>query len=252
MSTHSLLSKSGLSATALAVSLLVGSISVAHAHGAWVAERTGEMAIVYGEGASDDAYDAEKVTVVSGVSTAGESVDVAINAHEHNVTLGIPENTAAVGFVIDNGFWSKNADGEWVNLPKNEVDGAEKGGRYLKNGVRLTGEFTDLSPAQFPELNLVILPDQDPAEMHAGDEVGVTVYFDGKPLADVELTGDLVNDMEAKVATTDSDGKATVAIRNNGLNVIAVSYSVALENDPKADKIGYFSTLSFSNYHDHH
>jgi nickel transport protein len=43
-----------------------------YAHSAWVAQRSGKMAVIYGHGASDDAYDAAKVQDARALSLPGD------------------------------------------------------------------------------------------------------------------------------------------------------------------------------------
>lgn len=66
------------------------------------------------------------------------------------------------------------------------------------------------------------------------------------PKQDLQIVPlDYINQAMLKSDPTDAYGEVVVAIRNDGLNVLAVDHSVPLENDPKADKIGYMATLGF-------
>lgn len=222
----------------------------AYGHGAWVAQRIGEPTIVYGHGASDDAYDPKKLTVIKGITFSGELQDVIAHRHEKNVTLELADDIAAVAFVMDNGYWTQKEDGEWVNQPKNEVEGAKQAGHYLKYGLSIIRTSEPVKPlADFP---LQIIPQSDPMVLHAGDALPVQVLLDGQPLANARLITDYINDSEHTPVVTDSNGFASFPIRNQGLNVIATSHSIKLDNDPKTDKRGYFAVLSFELRHDGH
>ena len=61
-----------------AVVVLLAACAGAHAHGIWFAERSGQMALVYGHGAEDlDMIRRhEKVREVAGYDTSGASVPV--------------------------------------------------------------------------------------------------------------------------------------------------------------------------------
>lgn len=227
----------------LAAASLLSLPGSALAHGAWIAERWGELGIIYGHGAGDDAYDPAKVTEVSAHDAAAAPVKVDVERQETHAFLSVDKSAVVIAMVFDNGFWSEGADGKWVNKPKNEVPGARSGGHYVKNNITLLHSDGPL-PA-FPPQKLQIVPLSNPTGLKAGDPLKVRVQFDGAPLAGVELTIDYINASGLKSAKTDANGEVEIALRNDGLNVLAVDHSVPLSNDPAADKIGYTATLSF-------
>lgn len=234
----------GIVFSAMAAALLLGSAFDAMAHGIWIAQRHGDLAIVYGHGASDEAYDPGKVAQVIGHLEDGTTAPAATEDHGNHVLVTPPENAAVLTATMDNGYWSEGPDGKWVNKPKSEVDGAKQGGRYLKHTVAIL----DHSPlaAKAKGMTLEIVPDRDPSELSAGDELGVTVLLGGKPLADTLVVQEYTTDSENKSVRTDAKGRASVTIRNNGLNVIAVSADEPSQEPEKADRVGHFATLSFS------
>ena len=103
-------------------------------------------------------------------------------------------------------------------------------------------------------LPLVILPQDDVVHSKIGEHIDVVVYHMGEPVADAKIIADYVGDSETVVATTDAEGKANLAVRNQGLNVIAASYKVdpPADEQDKADKVSYTATLSFVNEHHEH
>lgn len=161
----------------LMLSALALSVQTASAHGAWIAERVDMPTIIYGHGSTDDAYKPEKVTLVKGFDANNEAVSVTKRPAEKNVALDIPKDVAYIGFILDNGYWSKNGEGKWKNLPKNEVDGAQAGGRYLKNAIAVLTEDADVKPVE--GLNLQILPLTNPLTKKAGDTLDILVLFNG-------------------------------------------------------------------------
>ena len=68
-----------------AVVVLLAACAGAHAHGIWFAERSGQMALVYGHGAEDlDMIRRhEKVREVAGYDTSGATVPVALRKTDH-------------------------------------------------------------------------------------------------------------------------------------------------------------------------
>ncbi len=233
-----------VSMAVIAVLAVLGSVQAALAHGIWLAERRGELAIVYGHGASDDPYDPGKISKVQALGEDSEPVSVEVEDRETHALLATIGKPAIVLVDFDNGFYSEGADGKWVNKPKSEVDGAKTAGRYVKHALAIRHLHGDLP--ELPEQDLQIVPLGNPSVLSAGTPLRLRVLYKGRPLAGVALIADYVNMPEDKPATTDAAGEAELIVRNNGLNVIAVSHGVPLENDPDADIVEHFATLSFT------
>lgn len=221
----------------------------AWAHGIWVAERHGELAVVYGHGAADDAYDPRKLTKIEGFDVVGGSLPVTVNAQNDHVLLDVDRNTAGLVAEFDNGFWSKDKSGKWHNKAKDEVADAVEGGRYVKYSVTLLKESAHaIKPKGLP---LEIVPLADPMRLGMGDKLTVQVLNEGTPVAGATVVADYVNDGDNDSLTTDSDGKVEVTLRNDGLNVITTSLDKDYDDKARADKIGMFTALSFSLPHRH-
>lgn len=233
-----------------ALALVLSLPAMAGAHGAWVAERWGELGVVYGHGAGDDPYDPARITEARAIAEDGTAMPVAIDKREKHAVLKSEGEPAAIALTFDNGYWTEKTDGKWVNEPKDTVPDAKAAGHYIKNSLSLM-HVHDALPA-FPKQDLQIVPLDNPVGRKAGDPIRLRVLYDGKPLAGAVVTLDYVNQASLKSDPTDADGEVVVAIRNDGLNVLAVDHSVPLENDPKADKVGYTATLSFvAEAHEH-
>lgn len=219
--------------------------TAAWGHSAWLEKRQGEIVVVYGHGPSDDSYKPEKVAGITAYSANGEVLKATAKEVKGGyVPLNLTDGTALVAIKFDNGFWSADADGKWHNLPKTQVKNAKQGGHYLKNSLTILDHFTVL-PASF-ELPLVILPQSDPLKLHSGDALRIRVMYKGKPFAGAKVIGDYVNQDSRISAVTDTEGFATLTIRNQGLNVIAVGKDEKLNNNPDADKISIMGSLSFT------
>lgn len=224
-------------------------IGSAWGHGIWVAERHGQQALVYGHGASDDAYDPSKLVGIGGFDAKGEAVEIKGRPQNDHILLDVPEATAGILAEFDNGFWSKDKKGKWHNKPKAEVPEAVFGGRYLKYSVSLLRESN--YAVQPKGQKLEILPLTDPMTLSQGDTLAVRVLADGKPLSGVAVMADYVNDSHNKSAETNASGEVDVTIRNDGLNVIAVATDIPADDEPNVDEIGLFATLSFNLPHRH-
>ncbi|MDX3928765.1 MAG: DUF4198 domain-containing protein [Shinella sp.] len=239
-----------LAAVSGALALALLSAKAASAHGAWIAERWGELGVIYGHGAGDDRYAPERITSATAVAADGTTSPVTVEMRDGHAVLKPEAEPAAITLEFDNGYWSEGADGKWVNKAKDEVPGAKSAGRYIKNNLTLVHPHGSLP--DFPKQALQIVPLDNPVGRKAGDPIRLRVLYEGEPLAGAEVVLDYINLASSKSAKTDADGDVVVEIRNDGLNVLAVDHSVTLEGDPKADKIGYTATLSFvAEAHDH-
>jgi nickel transport protein len=230
-----------------ALALAALSAQPAVAHGVWIAERWGELALVYGHGADDDPYKPEKVAMVRAFGETGAEVPVRVEPAGTRARLGIEGEPAVVVVDFDNGIYTERADGSWVNEPKSRVADAKAAGHYVKHNLTLV-DVHDRLP-ELPPQALQIVPLEVPTEMRAGDRFRVRVLFQGRPLAGAAVIPDYVNMSGQKAGTTDAEGVAEVPIRNDGLNVVAVSHEVPLEGNPDADKRQHFATLAFALHH---
>lgn len=76
--------------------------------------------------------------------------------------------------------------------------------------------------------------------------------FDGKPRAAARVVGDYINASHKTSASTDRNGVARITLRNQGLNVLAVTFEEG-RADAQAHFREHLATLSFVlPYHDRH
>ncbi|CCE95146.1 Uncharacterized protein HI1624 Flags: Precursor [Sinorhizobium fredii HH103] len=226
-----------------AAGLMLATASPAFSHGAWVAERWGEFAVVYGHGAGDDGYDPAKVTKATAMAEDGIEIAVRTEPAENHVLLKPEREPALIALEFDNGYWSEGADRKWLNKPKNAVPGARRATRTIKNSIALI-QAHDTLPA-FPPQTLQIVPLDNPIGLKPGATYRIRVLFEGKPLEGKEIMLDYAGLPELVSAKTDAKGEAEVTLRNAGLNVLAVSHDVPLEGSSAADETGYTATLTF-------
>jgi uncharacterized GH25 family protein len=227
----------------LSAVMLMASTASASAHAVWVAQRTGELAVIYGHGVGDDPYDPAKVKSANAYTTDGKPAGIKIVPRERNAIIEPDKEAALVEIFFDNGFWTERADGTWENVGKSKIADAKSAGHYVKHALAVIAPLP--KPPAPTGLQLQILPLTDPLALKAGEELPVRVLLNGKPLAAAEIIPDYANDPDGKGPLTNAAGEAKVVVRNNGLNVIALSHSEKLENNPDADERGHFASLSF-------
>ena len=75
-----------------------------------------------------------------------------------------------------------------------------------------------------------------------GDTYEIQVLKEGKPYANAPLIKDVINDLTNE-SQADANGKATVTVSANGLNVVGVE--VGFPTQTKGEQNKYFSALSF-------
>jgi nickel transport protein len=229
-----------LASTALAIL----QAAQANAHGIWIAQRHGAFAIVYGHGASDEEYAPSKVTSLLARGADSKAREVAKIENADHVTFKPSDDTVLVTSTFDNGYWSEGADGKWVNKPKAEVPGAKQSGQYLKYATAILGP---LGKAPEPQgLGLEIVASVDPTTLKAGDDLPLLILANGKPAEGAEITAEYTTASEVPAVKTGADGKITIKVRNQGLNVVVANLTVKTPDSKEADEIGHTATLSFS------
>lgn len=216
------------------------------AHGIWFAQRSGRLALIYGEGAEDvDTFKClDKITYFTGVDVAGGLVSVNLQPADPMVFVEFSKPPAIIAAAMDNGYWSRLPSGQWVGKPKDEVQGATAGGRYLKYATHLHKVPED-EVKPLPGLAFQIVPVGSRFPRQKGQSLTVRVLYDGKPVSGAPVWQDLVTDPDAVPIRTDTEGRATVKVRNQGLNVIKSEHSTGFDNPAKADRTEHFATLSF-------
>lgn len=232
--------------TALTVALQMALTPIALAHGIWFAQRSGELALIYGHGAEDldmmKRYD--KVANISAFDAAGAPAKTALRKTDHLALVDLSAKPAIVAAVLDNGYWSKGADDKWVNKGKDEVPGAKESGRYIKYSVFLKEPLAKPLGA-LPGQVLQIVPVAAKLPHHMNEAMTVRVLFNGKPAVGAKVIRDYVTDPDQKPVLTGKDGTVTLRVRNQGLNVIAASFDAPPDDAAKATKNGLHATLAF-------
>jgi uncharacterized GH25 family protein len=223
---------------ALALSL---SPAAALAHAAWIAQQSGDYAVIFGEGSStNEAYDAAKVSEPRAWDKAGAVLNAGLVTNAKGSAFAPVENAAVLSATFSHGWWTEDATGEWHNEPADAYPGFKGTGQYLDYAVTyLSGLDTAGKALGIP---LEIVPLADPTVLSAGDVLEVQVLADGQPLEGAGVALDILSDWEVMAPPTDAEGKTRVKIVNNGLNVL----NVYLETEVADNEIlGRSANLSF-------
>jgi nickel transport protein len=217
------------------------------AHGVWFAQRSGELALVYGEGSEDLAI-VPRLASVSGVAAydaSGASLATRLTPSGHLALVDIGHKPMVLTAVLDNGLWTVTKDDQEVNKGRADVPNAKESGHYLKYAVHLRGDLKK-PLGVLPGQRLQLVPVRADLPKRMGDPLQLRALFDGKPLANAEVLSDFVNDPAATPLRTTGDGTLTVKVRNHGLNVISIVHDTPSDNPAQADKVQHRATLSFA------
>ncbi|GKT19259.1 DUF4198 domain-containing protein [Acidovorax sp. SUPP2522] len=217
----------------------------AQAHGVWVAQRTGQWALVLGEGPVDDEYQAQAVKSVQGRAADGSSLTVALKPQSRNVLVDASPDVAAVALAFEDGYWSRGTDGKWVSGPRSQVPAAKKSGYYMMYTTTVLRPIAG-GPAQPFGLPLEIVPLADPLSVKRGERLAVQVLFEGRPLVGAMVRADYIGDTHGKVLKTDANGRVQVRLGSSGLNVIKANHTRERTDRTEADEDGFSATLAFT------
>ncbi len=237
-----------IAAAALGLTVGAGLLAstVAQAHGIWFAQRATQLGLLYGIGADD--LDIVKrlpsVTSTAAYGPDGKAVATGLQVDGRLVLVNTENQPSVVTAVMDNGMWSKTADGKWHKKGKDEVPGAIVSERTFKYAVHIRGPLTSpLGPLAGQTLQLVPVAAALPALL--GQPITVRVLYQGKPVAGAKVLQDFINDPDATPLVSGADGTVTLKVRNQGLNVIAAIYEGATDQPAKYNRVEHLATLSF-------
>ncbi|WP_434653667.1 DUF4198 domain-containing protein [Pseudomonas sp. R3-56] len=215
----------------------------ASAHGLWTEQRRGNIEVIYGHGAEDNAFKAQKISGAWAYDLGGKMIPVTVERLSDHARLQPLKPPAVLAVALDNGMWSQTADKKWINEGRSKVPGAIESTQTFKYSLAIYepgAKLPKLEPIKF-----VILPEIDPLTVGPGQSLPVRVLLDGKPAAGVKLVGDYRSAPNTVSTETDAEGRAKVLVRNEGLNVIAASMEIPLKDNKDVATRGVFTSLTF-------
>ncbi|RRW52884.1 MULTISPECIES: DUF4198 domain-containing protein [Pseudomonas] len=224
----------------LIAALFTGQVS---AHGLWTEERRGNIEVIYGHGAEDNAFKAQKISGAWAYDASGKMIPVSVERLADHARLKPLKPPAVLAVALNNGMWSQTADKKWINEGRSKVPGATEATQTFKYSLAIYQPGTKLPKLE--QIKLLILPEVDPLTVGPGKSLPVRVLLDGKPAAGVKLYGDYRSAPNTLSTETDKDGRAQVLVRNEGLNVIAAQVEVPVKGSADVDSRGLFSSLTF-------
>jgi uncharacterized GH25 family protein len=235
----------GKFALVAAVMASLAAATAAQAHGIWFAQRSSQLALIYGVGGDDlDAVKRlPKVKSVTAYDDQGKEVPTHITPTGPLLVVDTESKPAVVAATFDHGPWCKTPDGEWTNKGKDEVPNATISEHTFKYAVHL--RRLDAMPPVLPAHKLQIIPLATRMPEHMGQSLTVRVLYEGKPVQGALVQPDLVTDPDSHPVKTRADGTATIKLRNQGLNVVVATLVVPPSNPVQTNRDEHLATLSF-------
>lgn len=231
-----------------AVALVAAAVAplTADAHGFWFAQRSKQMAMVFGIGADDldMVQRLPKVTKFAAFDASGHEVASKLTVSGPIVLVDMANKPAFLTGVMNYGLWTKTPDGEWYNKGKDEVPNAIVAEQNYKYGVRIMGPLSGPMPL-FPGQRLQIVPVDNSLPDKMGTPIKLRVLFNGKPAKGARVMRDWLNDPDDKGIATGDDGTVTIPVRNQGLNVITAVFNTPPDDPKKTNTDEHLATLSF-------
>ena len=236
-----------------ALLLTVLAVPQVNAHGIWFAQRANLTALIYGVGADDlDTVKRKpKITSVTSYDAEWQPIDTQLREFGPLMVVDADGLPAVFAATMDNGIWSKDKDGNWHQMGRDEMPDAVRSEKTMKYTVHLGFEL----PPNMPLLeghDLQIIPVADKLPENMGEELTLKVLYKGKPAEGAIIIRDFVNDPDSERVKpedqqlkTDKNGLATIKVRNQTLNVVGATYVSPPDDPKKYDKIEHFATLSF-------
>ncbi|GAB7529506.1 DUF4198 domain-containing protein [Pseudomonas sp. 3A(2025)] len=222
----------------------------ASAHGLWTEQRRGNIEVVYGHGPEDNAFKAQKVSGAWAYDLAGKQVPVTVERLDDHARLKPIKPVAVMAVALDNGMWTRNKDKKWINEGRSKVAGGTESIHTFKYSLAIYEHGAKLP--DLDKLKMVIVPQVDPLEVGPGKPLPVQVLIDGKPAAGIKLFGDYRSEPDEVSAETDAEGRASVVVRNGGLNIIAAEVTLPVKDNADIEARGLFTSLTFvgAEHHD--
>lgn len=224
----------------LAAALFIGQIQ---AHGLWTEQRRGNIETIYGHGAEDNAFQAEKISAAWAYDSHGKMIPVTVKRLDDHARLEPLKPPALMAVALDNGPWSLTPDKQWINQGRSKVPNSTQSLHTFKYSLAIYREGAELP--KLDQLKMVILPETDPLAVGVGKLLPVRVLIDGKPAAGIDLIGDYRSAPHQISAKTDAQGRAQIEVRNEGLNIIAAEVDLPVANDADIESRGLFTSLTF-------
>lgn len=237
--------------TALVSVALLSLIARGEAHDLWLTPGTGEsLHVHYGHPDEPSLPSAAKLVSLTAIGRDGSRALTATPAADGSPVLSAPlrqPEAQLVAASYDNGYWVRLGDGSYRNASRRLVPEGAKSQWSMKFAKAVLGAEAPYDRVVGHALEIVPLENPGAAK----GAIRVRVLFEGRPVvgglvtvadgAKVEREADLAR------ARTDTEGVATVPLKQAGPQILSVGRKVTPSATPDlAETDAYAATLSFT------
>jgi nickel transport protein len=223
----------------LALVLTLFSVSALYAHDAWVAKDGNVLVVKYGHGDQLNPYKPAYVQGAKAYNAAGKEMAVTIKPQDTKAVLAPAKAPALVAIVFDSGAWVKTPEG-YKNVSKRQAKDvlqSLKSQKYSKSVWQWHDRFSKPLGGK-----MELVPLKNPLALKMGDKLPFQVLYAGKPLAGATVAAAGV---EKDALKTDPHGRAEVAIKKKGLNIVGATRKTDTPTNPDADMLYETAILTF-------
>ena len=136
------------------------------AHGLWTEQRRGNIEVIYGHGAEDNAFKAQKISGAWAYDASGKMIPVTVERLADHARLKPLKSPAVLAVALDNGMWSQTPDKKWINQGRSQVPGAIESTQTFKYSLAIYQPGAKLP--KLDQIKLLILPEVDPLTVGPG------------------------------------------------------------------------------------
>jgi uncharacterized GH25 family protein len=213
----------------------------AHAHDAWFApdptSTNARLIVKYGDNWKPEPYAITKVKRINAHSIKGEITSLTATTVREEAVVDVPDETAMITLLFDNGFYSRVGSAKSVNLPMNENPGATAGVHPIKLHKTLLRWIPVVNKPVGHALEIVPLD----ANVGVGKAGKYRVMLNNQSAADVK-----VGTSEFDLFTiTDSNGVFEYKPKAVGRQTLWVGHRSPVKDDPRFTELSLAATLIF-------
>ena len=222
----------------LGLALTLFAASALYAHDTWVAKEADGLVVMWGHGKSEP-YKPEYVKGAKAYSASGAEIPVTVKPQDTRALLAPAQAPALVMVVFNSGAWVKTPEG-YKNVSKREAQNvlqSMKGETHSKNLWQWSDGFSKPLGGK-----MELVPLKNPLALKVGDTLPFQVLYDGKPFAGATVRAEGV---EKDALKTDPNGRAEIAIKKSGLNVVKATRKTDTPHDPDADVLNETANIAF-------
>jgi nickel transport protein len=226
----------------ICIAIIVICAQTVFAHHLWVSKKDDLYAVCRGLISERlDAYDASKVVEIKAIGKDGSILPIHRQDENNGAFFKVDQDIAAVVVRCDWGHRVNTTQGKKL-MTRQEAEQA---------GFRVVDSFfsTQFGKSLFAEgdeftnpadIMFEIVPQENPFEKGAGEQLTVMVIFEGKPLADTSVYTE-----KGQEVKTDQDGVAVIKIEKKGMQLISAGHKL-----PTAENSGldYHMFTTFFNF----